>query len=65
MQSNRVGNLLAAARLKAHITQAQLAKQLGIQQNMISDYERGKRRLSPSMTKRIAKNLKIKVGRIS
>jgi len=32
---------------------------------MISDYERGKRRLSPAMAKRIAKILKIKVERIS
>jgi ribosome-binding protein aMBF1 (putative translation factor) len=65
MQSNRVGNLLSAARLKANITQAQLAEKLGIRQNMISDYERGKRRLSPPMAKRIAKILKIKVDRIS
>jgi ribosome-binding protein aMBF1 (putative translation factor) len=65
MQSNRVGNLLAAARLKANMTQAQLAEKLGIHQNMISDYERGKRRLSLSMAKRFAKNLKIKVDRIS
>jgi len=47
------------------MTQAQLAEKLGIRQNMISDYERGKRRLSPSMAKRIAKILKIKVDRIS
>jgi DNA-binding XRE family transcriptional regulator len=65
MQSNRVGNLLAASRIKANMTQAQLAEQLGIRQNMISDYERGKRRLSLSMAKRIAKTLKIKVDRIS
>ncbi|MCF8129511.1 MAG: helix-turn-helix domain-containing protein [Deltaproteobacteria bacterium] len=65
MQSNRVGNLLAAARLKANLTQAQLSEKLGIRQNMISDYERGKRRLSPSMAKRSAKILKIKVDRIS
>ncbi len=65
MQSNRVGNLLAAARMKANMTQAQLSKQLGIRQNMISDYERGKRRLSPSMAKRITKILKINVDRIS
>ena len=39
MQSNRVGNLLAGARLKAGMTQAQLARKLGIRQNMISDYE--------------------------
>ena len=65
MQSNRIGNLLSAARLKANLSQAQLAEKLGIRQNMVSDYERGKRRLSPSMAKRIAKILHIKVDRIS
>ena len=65
MQSNRVGNLLSAARLKENMSQSQLAEKLGIRQNMISDYERGKRRLSPAMAKRIAKILKIKVERIS
>jgi ribosome-binding protein aMBF1 (putative translation factor) len=45
MQSNRIGNLLAGARLKANLSQAQLAEKLGIRQNMISDYERGKRRM--------------------
>ena len=64
MQSNRVGNLLAGARLKAGMTQAQLAKNLGIRQNMISDYERGKRRISSSMAKRMAKALHIKVDRL-
>jgi len=65
MQSNRVGNLLAGARLKAGMTQAQLAKKLGIRQNMISDYERGKRRFSSSMAKRMAKALHIKADRLS
>jgi ribosome-binding protein aMBF1 (putative translation factor) len=65
MQSNRIGNLLAGARLKANLSQAQLAEKLGIRQNMISDYERGKRRLSAAMAKRIAKTLHIKVDRIS
>ncbi len=65
MQSNRIGNLLSAARLKANLSQAQLAEKLGIRQNMISDYERGKRRLSQTMAKRIAKTLRIKVDRIS
>ncbi len=65
MQSNRIGNLLSGARLKAKLSQAQLAEKLGIRQNMISDYERGKRRLSPTMAKRIAKILHIKVDRIS
>jgi ribosome-binding protein aMBF1 (putative translation factor) len=65
MQSNRIGNLLAGARLKAGLSQVQLAEKLGVRQNMISDYERGKRRLSQSMAKRIAKILHIKVDRIS
>lgn len=65
MQSNRIGNLLSGARLKANLSQAQLAEKLSIRQNMISDYERGKRRLSLSMAKRIAKILHIKVGRIA
>ena len=65
MQSNRVGNLLAGARLKAGLTQAQLAKNLGVRQNMISDFERGKRRLSPTMAKRLAKALHVDVNRIS
>ena len=65
MQSNRIGNLLSAARLKANLSQSQLAEELGIRQNMISDYERGKRRLTPDMAKRIAETLNIKVERIS
>ena len=65
MQSNRIGNLLAGARLKAGLTQAQVAKKLGVRQNMVSDYERGKRRLSPSMAKRFAKALQINIDRIS
>ena len=65
MQSNRIGNLLSGARLKANLSQSQLAEELSIRQNMISDYERGKRRLSPAMAKRIAKILHIKVDRIS
>ena len=65
MQSNRIGNLLSAARLKANLSQSQLAEKLCIRQNMISDYERGKRRLSPAMAKRIAEILHIKIDRIS
>ena len=65
MQSNRVGNLLAGARLKAGMTQKELAKKLGIRQNMISDYERGKRRVSQLMAKRLATTLNIKTDRLS
>ena len=60
MEKNRVGNLLAGARLKARLTQAQLAKKLGIQQNMVSDYERGRRQVSPSMVKRFGAVLHVK-----
>jgi len=65
MQSNRIGNLLSAARLKANLSQSQIADKIGVRQNMISDYERGKRRLSPAMAKRIAEILHLKVERIS
>jgi len=65
MQSNRIGNLLEGARLKAGMTQAGLAEKLNIRQNMISDYERGKRRISRSMAARLADALDIKVDRLS
>ena len=48
MQTDRVGNLLAAARLKAGLTQKQLAGKAGIKQNMVSDYEKGRRRADES-----------------
>jgi ribosome-binding protein aMBF1 (putative translation factor) len=60
MEKNRVGNLLAGARLKAGMTQAQLADRLGIRQNMVSDYERGRRTYSDAMAKRLSKTLKVK-----
>jgi transcriptional regulator with XRE-family HTH domain len=41
MQENRVGNLLEAARLRAGLKQSELAKKVGVRQNMISDFERG------------------------
>ncbi len=60
MEENRVGNLLAAARLKAGLTQAQLAQKTGVRQNMISDYERGRRNCSPAMIKRLCRALNLK-----
>ena len=60
MEKNRVGNLLAGARLKAKLAQAQLAGKLGIQQNMVSDYERGRRTLSASMAKRFSTALHVR-----
>jgi ribosome-binding protein aMBF1 (putative translation factor) len=64
MEKNRVGNLLAGARLKVGMTQAQLADKLGIRQNMVSDYERGRRTYSDAMAKRLSKTLKVKEERL-
>jgi ribosome-binding protein aMBF1 (putative translation factor) len=64
MEKNRVGNLLAGARLKAGLTQAQLADKLGIRQNMVSDYERGRRTFSAAMARRLSKTLKVKEERL-
>jgi DNA-binding transcriptional regulator YiaG len=60
MEKNRVGNLLAGARLKAGLTQAQLARELGIRQNMVSDYENGRRTYSDAMAKRLSAVLKVR-----
>jgi ribosome-binding protein aMBF1 (putative translation factor) len=60
MNSNRIGNLLEASRLKAGLTQKQLAEKTGITQNMISDYEHGRRKLTKEMSARLAKTLHIR-----
>jgi len=60
MEKNRIGNLLAAARLKGHMTQSELATKLGIRQNMVSDYERGRRTYSAAMAMRLSKVLKVR-----
>ncbi len=60
MEKNRIGNLLAGARLKAGLTQTQLAEKLSIRQNMVSDYEHGRRTYSDAMAKRLSKALKVK-----
>lgn len=64
MDKNRAGNLLAGARLKAQLTQSQLAEKLGIRQNMVSDYERGRRPLSPAMAARFGAVLHVKKSRL-
>ena len=60
MEKNRIGNLLAGARLKAGLTQTQLAREVGIRQNMVSDYENGRRTYSDTMAKRLSAVLKVK-----
>jgi plasmid maintenance system antidote protein VapI len=64
MEKNRVGNLLAGARLKAGLTQTQLAQELGIRQNMVSDYENGRRTYSDAMARRLSTVLKVKEERL-
>jgi ribosome-binding protein aMBF1 (putative translation factor) len=64
MEKNRVGNLLAGARLKAGLTQAQLADKLEIRQNMVSDYERGRRAVSPGMARRFSSVLQVQEARL-
>jgi ribosome-binding protein aMBF1 (putative translation factor) len=60
MEKNRIGNLLAGARLKAGLTQSQLADKLGIKQNMVSDYEHGRRTYSDAMAARLATALEVR-----
>jgi ribosome-binding protein aMBF1 (putative translation factor) len=57
MEENRTGNLLAAARLKAGLTQVQLAGKLKIHQSIISDYERGRRTPSAATLARFCRVL--------
>jgi ribosome-binding protein aMBF1 (putative translation factor) len=64
MEKNRVGNLLAGARQKARLTQGQLARKLDIRQNMVSDYEHGRRPLSPAMAKRFSAVLQVREAQL-
>jgi predicted transcriptional regulator len=59
---NKRGNLLAGYRLKANLTQKQLADKIGITQNMVSDYEKGKREFSKDMINRFKQVLDIPVA---
>jgi transcriptional regulator with XRE-family HTH domain len=64
MEVNRSGNHLEAARLKAGLSQKQLADAAGIRQTMVSEYENGRRRITKAMAGRFAKELKIKPERL-
>jgi len=59
MEKNRVGNLIAGARLKSGLTQAELADKLNVRQNVISDYERGERRCSKTVAKKLSEVLNV------
>jgi plasmid maintenance system antidote protein VapI len=64
MELNRAGNLLEAARIKADLSQKQLAEAVGIRQTMVSEFENGRRRITAKMAGRLAKVLKIRAGRL-
>ena len=59
MQRNRAGNLLAGARLKAELSQKELADKVGIRQNMVSEYEHGRHRITRDMAQRFGKVLSV------
>ena len=64
MNTNRTGNLIAGARHKQRFTQKELAKKIGISQNMVSDYEHGKRKLTAEMSAKFEKILKVPISLI-
>lgn len=62
MAKNKTGNILAGYRLKAGLTQKQLAQKINISQNMISDFENGKRNVTNEMLKKFKDVLNIEVS---
>lgn len=63
-KSLTTGDLLAGARLKHRLTQAQLAEKSGIHQVVISAYETGRRKLTMKAAIRLAKALDEKPERL-
>ena len=59
-----VGAALAAARGRAGLTQAQLAKLLRKPQSFVSNYERGQRRIDVLELLRIAEAMKVDARRV-
>ena len=59
MNVNRSGNLLAGARLKKDLTQKKLSEMTGMPQSVISDYEKGRRKITRQAAMRLSLALKI------
>ncbi len=51
---NNKHRVLAGARLKAGLTQKKLAEVVGIRQTVLSEYENGKRKVTPKMAEKFA-----------
>lgn len=62
MNKNRIGNLLAGSRLKSGLTQNELAKKINLRQNIISEYENGKRKISTEVAKKICTVLNVDIS---
>ena len=58
------GELLLGYRLKLGLTQKQLAERCGIIQTVISDYEHGKRKITPKALLKLAEGLGIATDRL-
>jgi transcriptional regulator with XRE-family HTH domain len=59
MNINRTGNLLAGARLKKELTQRKLSEMTGLPQSVISDYEKGRRKITRQAAIRLSSALKV------
>jgi DNA-binding XRE family transcriptional regulator len=57
-EPDRVGRMLKGARVRAGMTQKQLASVIGVPQSHISEYEKNKRRIPQAKADELAKVLK-------
>lgn len=55
--NNNKHRALAGARLKAGLTQKQLAAKTDIRQSVLSEYENGKRKVTPNVAEKLAEAL--------
>lgn len=56
-EKERPGRMLKGARIRAEMTQKELAEKIGVPQNHISDYERNKRKIPRVRAEELAKVL--------
>lgn len=57
-ESERIGRMLKGLRLRAEMTQKELADAIGVPQSHVSEYEKHKRSIPRSKAKQLAKILK-------
>lgn len=56
---NNGHRVLAGARLKANLTQEELAKKVGIRQSVLCEYEKGKRRITQKTATKLGEVLNV------